>query len=76
MRNRNVLFGTLFLLGSALGATSCVGPNTLRNNDRNIGKYDITTIDSCQYIVIDRGRDGVALAHKGDCTNPIHPRVR
>jgi hypothetical protein len=32
---------------------------------------DIVTIDNCQYLWVYRYK-GAALAHKGNCNNPIH----
>ncbi|WP_247233231.1 hypothetical protein [Telluribacter sp. SYSU D00476] len=67
---------TLLLAGSALVFTSCFSQNTLRNNNVNIGRYDIAVIDGCQYIVVGRNNraETMSITHKGDCNNPIHRR--
>ncbi|WP_207509457.1 hypothetical protein [Telluribacter humicola] len=67
---------TLLLAGSSLIFSSCFRQNMLRNNDVNIGRYDIAVIDGCQYIVLGRkdNTESKSIAHKGDCNNPIHNR--
>lgn len=67
---------TLLLAGSALAFTSCFSQNTLRNSNVNIGRYDVTVIDGCQYIVVGRTNktETLSITHKGDCNNPIHRR--
>ncbi|HEV7348508.1 hypothetical protein [Telluribacter sp.] len=67
-------FYVLLLAGVSLLVASCAGPNKLRNANSNIGQYDITVIDNCQYIVLRQGEAGTSITHKGDYTNPIHPR--
>lgn len=49
-------------------------PETL--NDEKGSGITVMTIDSCQYIKAQTGRQdgGVSIIHKENCPNPIHKR--
>jgi hypothetical protein len=73
---QTIRYALLLSVGTTLLLSSCIPSraNRVGETRKYIGRYDITVIDNCQYIVVDQGDKGMAITHKGDCTNPIHPR--
>ncbi len=68
---RYLLLATVLFLG---GCDESPYDGTIEPNGTG---YRIKYIDNCQYIEIDRGIGDnriYSLTHKGNCTNPIHPR--
>lgn len=62
----------IIALSTALILISGCGTGREIKSPLDIPNYIIMNIDSCEYIVIDRGQYGFALQHKGDCSNPKH----
>lgn len=63
------LFAVLFL------GVGC-SPPVFDNRQKTGSKYDIVTIDNCEYIEVDFVGGAYSrcysLTHKGNCKNPIH----
>ncbi|HEV7348509.1 hypothetical protein [Telluribacter sp.] len=76
MKTLQRYFYTLLLMVLSTVFFSSCSRNVLRDSNASIGKYDVANIDGCQYIVVEsyRNKEGVAMAHKGNCNNPIHNR--
>lgn len=62
----------LVLFSVCLSLTSCI--STEENAERHSKHHTVIEIDGCEYIFMDRSPvDGsMAIAHKGNCSNPIH----
>jgi hypothetical protein len=69
-----VLLIVILLSVLMVGCGSSKNFTTIHINNDTL-KYEIVTIDKCEYIIgTDNGgyNGGYFMAHKGNCSNPIH----
>jgi hypothetical protein len=79
MKNTTLILIAFSIVSLAMCKKVETGPNA-NKSDIEIGKivtneghrFQILTIDSCEYIALQVGANFGLLTHKGNCNNPFH----